>query len=134
MAKVAAAVAGQAGLSGADLVDIATPIAAAAHVPLEHATTEMYTQRSMDKPYADALFAVPEIGRASPAVRTIYGWDVILFTNVVPAVHDTPDDTVAGLMPEARKVFFTRWVDGLAAAMTLDVHEFADRIPDEDVP
>jgi hypothetical protein len=36
--------------------------------------------------YRGALFAIPEVGRISPVTKTMYGYHVILFTAVAPAV------------------------------------------------
>jgi hypothetical protein len=130
--RIAAAVAGQTGLFSVDLLDVATPIAAAAHVPLEHAEVGGRPQRWFDKPYGEALYALPEVGRASAAVRSRYGWDVILATQIIPEVHEGHDAMVAGLIPEARKAYFTHWVDGLAVAMRLGVEKHPELIPDDE--
>ena len=55
---------------------------------LEHQDVPRVSQpaRSTSR-YGDALFALPEVGRASAAVRTQWGWDVILWTDDVPAAR-----------------------------------------------
>ncbi len=72
------------------------------------------------KPYSDALFAIPEIGRVSPPVRTPWGWDIILWDNVIPAVHATPDEVIEAAMPDIKRGYFPHWVQTIAK--NLGVH------------
>ncbi|HEY5922685.1 MAG TPA: peptidylprolyl isomerase [Kofleriaceae bacterium] len=64
--------------------------------------------------YLAALFAVPEVGRVSPPVRTPWGWDVVLWDSVVPEVHATPDELVKAALPEIKRGYFHYWVNRVA--------------------
>jgi hypothetical protein len=119
--QIAAAVAGKTGLFAVDLVDVATPIAAAANARLDHATVPAFAAEGLDAQYGAALFAIPDIGRTSPAVRTKWGWDIVLFTSDVPAAHPSADAYTAALVAEARSAYFKPWVDTVAHGMNLTI-------------
>ena len=53
--------------------------------------------------FADATFAIAEVGRVSTPTRTKYGWDVILLTKIVPA----RSATYTQALPEMRERIFT---------------------------
>jgi len=68
---------------------------------------------ALDPAYATALFAIPEVGRVSPPVRTPWGWDVILLTDVLPAREQTREELAAEVFPDLRRSFFQVWVNQL---------------------
>lgn len=113
--KIAAAVAGERGLLGAHLVDIATPIAGS--VPLFHQDVPLYKRTGLDPPYGEALYAIPEIGRASPAVRTAEGWDVIIWTGVEPETSPSPDELIEKMLPDVKRLYFNMWVGSVAQSL-----------------
>lgn len=117
--KVAAALVGERGLLGPQLVAIAEPIAG--DVKLSHEEVPLFRVGALDPPYADALFAIPEIGRASPAVRTKFGWDVIVWTGVEPETSPSPDELVAKLLPDVKQLYFNTWVETVAQRLGLHV-------------
>jgi hypothetical protein len=82
----------------------------------------------LEDEYADALFAIRELGRASPAVRTSRGWDVIAWTAVEPELAPSPDVLAAALMPEVQRAYFARWVGKLGRSMGVQVQLFEDNV------
>jgi hypothetical protein len=83
--------------------------------PVEVAVVSFFTKNGLALGYRDALFDIPEVGRISPhAVRTQWGWDVILFTDVIPAQKYTREQAAAEAFPEVRRGYFNAWVDQLA--------------------
>src|ERR1700733_13302959 len=107
--RIADAAGVRSGLFSVDLVELAVPIADAAGVKVEHADVPAYASAGLETNYGAALFAIPDIGRTSPAVHTKWGYDVVLFTADVPAVHPSADAYTAELVAEARKAYFKPW-------------------------
>lgn len=117
--KIAAALAGERGLLGPHLVALAQPIAGS--VALFHQDVPLYKRTGLDSAYADALFAIPEIGRTSPAVRTSEGWDVILWTGLEPETSPSPDELIAKLLPDVKQLYFNMWVGTIAQRLGIHV-------------
>lgn len=68
--------------------------------------------------YAKPLFSIPEVGRTWPsAVRTDWGWDVILFSDVIPAEHLTPEQVAERYLPDVKRSYFSQWTQQLAQRM-----------------
>jgi len=124
--KVAAALAGERGLLGPQLVSLAQPIAGS--VSLFHQDVPLYKRTGLDPAYADALFAIPEIGRASGAVRTSEGWDVIVWTGVEPEVSPSPDELIAKFLPDVKQLYFNTWVGTIAQRLHVHVEVVAANI------
>jgi hypothetical protein len=112
--RLAAELADQTGLFGVHLSDAARRIAQGSGAELETLDFRPAPRDQLVEPYAQALFAIPEIGRASPAFRTPWGWDVVVWTAGSPARARSRDDVAAELFPEARRRQFQRWVSQLA--------------------
>jgi hypothetical protein len=111
--KVAAAVANETGLFGVNLRETATRISAGSGLTVE-AVDVKATQRSrLDPVYGDALYALPEVGRASGAVRTPWGWDVVVWTGGLPPQDMTREQMAESAFPELRRLAFGAWVNGL---------------------
>lgn len=73
--------------------------------------------------FADAAFSIPEPGRVAPPVRTKWGWDVILLTDILEAV-DIDRATAAEQMFEAlRPREFLAWTSRLSDAHTIEMNE-----------
>lgn len=117
--KVAAAVAEERGLLGPHLVALAQPIAGA--VKLFHQDVPLYKHSGLDPAYADALFAISEIGRASGAVRTRDGWDVIIWTGLEPETSPSSDELIAKLLPDVKQLYFNTWVASVAQRLGIRV-------------
>jgi hypothetical protein len=75
----------------------------------------------LEKTFGDALFSIPEIGTISPPIRTKWGWDVILWTEVLPAETLTRDELAAKRFPEERLQAFDAWVARVAKDLGLKV-------------
>ena len=112
--QLAAALADQTGLFGVHLSDAARRIAQGSGAQLETLEFRPASREQLEGAYAAALFAIPEIGRASPAFRTPWGWDVVVWTGGSPARTRSRDDAAAELFPELRRRQFQRWVTQLA--------------------
>lgn len=119
--KIAAALAGETGLFGVNVRDIAERIAAGSGQKLEVADVQQMQRERLDPAYAAALYAVPEVGRASGAVRTPWGWDVIAWTGGLPALELTREQLAESAFPELRRVVFGAWVNGLIKELHVKV-------------
>ena len=85
-------------------------------------TVVFYARESLDKAYADALFAIPEAGRIAPqAVRTPWGWDVILLDGILPAKTYTREEAAAEAFPEIRRQYFTHWVNQIIRSLGVKI-------------
>ena len=111
--KVAAAVAGETGLFGVNLREIASRIAATSGMAIEVADGKQMPRANLDPAYGDALFALPDVGRASGAVRTPWGWDVIVWTGGLPAKESTREELAAEKFLDMRRQTFQAWVNQL---------------------
>ncbi len=112
--RLAAELAGQTGLFGVHLSDAARRIAQGSGAELETTGFRPAARDQLVDAYAAALFAIPEIGRASPAFRTPWGWDVVVWTGGSPAHERSRDEVAAELFPELRRRQFQRWVTQIA--------------------
>jgi hypothetical protein len=118
--QIAAAVVNERGLLGPQLVELAQR--AAPTTKLDHENVPPYRAGKLDDNYAAALFAIPEVGRTAPkAVRTKWGWDVILFTEDVPATDPPADEIAAKLLPDAKVAYFNTWVASIAKQLGIHV-------------
>ncbi len=106
---IAEVLAPERGLLGPQLVELAQR--AAGETKLDHQDVPAYRIGGFgDARYGNALFALPEIGRTTPATRTKWGWDIIAWTGDVPATDPTEDEIVEKLLPEVKQSFFATWV------------------------
>ncbi len=119
-ARIASVLAAQHGLSDADLVPIAQPIAEAAGVTVDHQLVPPTLAIGLDLPYATALYGIAEVGRTAGPVRTKWGWDVVLFQQDVPA-EDASDQVIHDhVIVEARRVHFPLWVSAVAHTLGIE--------------
>jgi len=126
--QIAAAAADKTGWLPVELDEAADRIAAGRTI--EKADVSFKLPAQVVEPYAKALFALPDVGRTSPAVRTQWGWDVILYTSVLPAVHPTEGELEQQVMPGVKERYFSVWVHQLEVAMGLHVEEHPDALKD----
>lgn len=117
--RIAAALAHETGLLGPSLLALAQ--AAVPGEPLKHEDVTAYRAGGLEGNYAKALFALPEIGRASPVVRTKWGWDVIVWTDDVPAADPSEAEVIAKLLPDVKIAYFARWVDAIGKSLGVHV-------------
>jgi hypothetical protein len=116
--RTAAALATQTGLFEPDLDETARRIAVDAGLSIEANHTELRPRGWFaSAPYGDALFALPEIGRASATFRTARpeppGWDIVILTDLKAADPRTPEQLIEELFPEVRRRSFAAWADAL---------------------
>ena len=126
MERVAAALAGETGMMPSHFLAIAQR-AAGNHV-LDHQDVPPTLPAGLDPSYADALYRLPDIGRASPAVRTRWGWDIVLWSDVVPARHGTADEIVREALPAVKQEHFPAWVAELAHRLGVTIQPFPDNV------
>jgi len=119
--RLAAELAGQTGLFGVHLAEAAKRIAQGSGIELDTADFRPAHHDDLVESYAAALYAIPEVGRASPAFRTPWGWDVVLWTGGVEARERSRDEVVAELFPELRRRQFQRWVTQLGKQLGLHI-------------
>jgi hypothetical protein len=119
--RLAAELTGQTGLFGVHLSEAAQRIAAGSEVKLETADVRPTHQDDLVAPYAKALYAIPEVGRIAPPVRTQWGWDVVLWTGGVEARERSRDEVVAELFPELRRQQFQLWVTQLGKQLGVHI-------------
>ncbi|HSD87335.1 MAG TPA: hypothetical protein VLB44_07460, partial [Kofleriaceae bacterium] len=112
--EIAEALSNERGLMPQHLVEIAQQIAGT-RAKISSGIVAPYTRQGLDPTYTQALFSIPEIGRTSPAVRTPWGWDVVLFNDIVPEVHPSPEEVTRQLLPEVKRSFFPQWTNQIAA-------------------
>jgi hypothetical protein len=124
--KIAAAVATEHGLLGPQLVEIAQRIAGP--VVLAHQDVPPYKIGGLEDAYGNALFALTEIGRTTSAVRTANGWDVVVWTGMVPAATPSDAELTADLLPIVKQTYFNKWVDDIKAALHVKVELVPDNI------
>jgi len=119
--RLAAALADEPGLFGTHLIDAANRIAAGSDLKLETSDVKPTRRDDLVEPYAQALYAIPEVGRITPAVRTPWGWDVVLWTGGVEAKETSREELVAELFPEIRRRQFQLWVTQLGKQLGVHI-------------
>ena len=73
--------------------------------------------------YAKALFALPEVGRTSPVTKTPWGYDIILYSDVLPARHPSQDEIIKELLPPLKERYFSVWVHQIEVALGVKIEE-----------
>ena len=119
--NIAAELAGQAGLFPAELGATAERLGKGTGLPLDIQDVKASARSSLDGPYADALYAVPEVGRITGPVRTHWGWDVILWNGGLPPKESTQEEIAAEVFPELRRAAFQYWVNDLVKQLGLKI-------------
>lgn len=117
--RVAAALAPERGLFIDDVRRRAHELAGAQ--AMEEGSVDLSDAPRLVPSYSDALFAIEEIGRTSAAVRTDWGWDVILWTEALPARTITEQELAAELFPELRQAYFVAWSKTLGRNVHVEV-------------
>jgi hypothetical protein len=119
--RLAAQLAGEAGLYSVHLSEAAHRIAAGTDVKLETADVNPTERGRLVDSYATALYTLPAVGRTSQAVRTDWGYDVVLWTGGIAAAERTRDEVVAELFPELRRHQFQLWAAQLARQLGVHI-------------
>jgi len=79
--------------------------------------------------YAKPLFAIPEVGRTTGPVRTPWGWDVILMTELFPATNPSPAELAEAALPDVKRSYFPLWVAQLGTKLGLSIKIFDANVP-----
>lgn len=113
--RIAASLAGESGLFPAHLREAAERESAGAGAGLRVAIDQVpaKTREGLVPPFADALFAIPEVGRVSPPTRTPWGWDIVLLVRLLPPEHRAREEVAAKVFPSVRRRQFYRWMDAI---------------------
>jgi hypothetical protein len=111
--QIAGALEHEAGLFPVHLREAADRLAAGSDLRVAHGEFRAATREGLVPPYADALYAIPEVGRVGRATRTPWGWDVILMTRLLPPEVRTREEIAGKVFPDLRRRYFYRWVDEL---------------------
>ncbi|MCX5741134.1 MAG: hypothetical protein NT062_01405 [Proteobacteria bacterium] len=130
--KLAAEVAPETGLMAPHLTPVVAKYqaeAATAKLAIEQTDVPPYAMVGLEKAYAGVLFGIPEIGRTAGPVRTKWGWDVILWTGVVPARDQTVDELAADILPRMRREYFPLWVKQLEQSLNLHIEYIDANLP-----
>jgi hypothetical protein len=117
--QIAAALANEPGISGPNLLPLAQAVVP--NAVLDHEDVTAYRQGALDEGYANALFALQQIGRTSSAVRTKWGWDVIVWTDDVPAADPPESEVIAKLLPDVKIAYFAHWVEAIGQSLGVTV-------------
>lgn len=117
--RVAAALASERGMFPDHVKEKARALAAGQ--PMEDGQAELSDRARLVPAYSDALFAIPERGSTSPAVRTDWGWDIILWTKELPSRTITREQLAQELFPELRQAYFVSWSKRVGGATAVEV-------------
>ena len=79
--------------------------------------------------YRQTLFGLSSIGEVSAPVRGPFGWDLVLWTTVLPAMTATEGDVLAELFGPMRQRYFLDWA--AAAGRGHQIELVADRATTE---
>lgn len=119
--RLAAELAGQTGLYNVHLTEAAQRLAQGSDIKIESLDVKPMHQDDLVDEYARALYGIPEVGQTSRAVRTKWGWDVVLWTGGVTAKERTRDEVVADLFPEIRRRQFQLWVTQISRSLGVKI-------------
>jgi hypothetical protein len=70
--------------------------------------------------YRDPVFALTAIGQLTPPARGPYGWDLILYTDRLPALTQTRAQILDELFPRLRMRWFQMWTSELERALGVE--------------
>jgi len=95
----------------------------AAGRPVEKSDVGFKMPVQLEDHYSQALFALPEVGRTSPVTKTPWGYDVILFADVLPARHPSRDQVIKEVLPPFKERYFSVWVHQIEVALGVKIEE-----------
>lgn len=105
-----------------DLYQIASDTAAGKPIDKPERAVPVLASGGTEASFTAATFGLPAIGTVSAPVRTPWGWDLILLTDIIPAQTLTRDELVAQLFPAVRRAYF----DQFWAAKLEDGHDISE--------
>lgn len=121
--EIAAATRDERGLTASHLEDIAKQVVGS-RGKVDFAVVPPYLDEGgLDPTYAKPLFAIPEVGRTSAAVRTPWGWDVILFSERIAAEKLSQDEIVAKVLPDVKRSYFVTWANQIASKLSVKIYD-----------
>ncbi len=115
------------GLTPPMLKDLGTQILAGRFKLDSEVVPPYLNNGGLEKTYADALFAIPEVGRTSGAIRTPWGWDIVLLSELIPAEKLSHEQVVEKFLPELKRSYFSVWARQVARAVSVKM--FDENIP-----
>lgn len=121
MDQIYARVAGRKDLFPDDLFAIAREVAGPRAIEMLTTPYGTGVDGPGDPTYTKPLFALGAVGEVTPPSRTTWGWDLILWTDSLPALETSADDLRAWMFPELRRAWFERWIDDLAREANADI-------------
>jgi hypothetical protein len=128
--EIAAAAANERGLMAPHLDELARRVLAgrATH---EFASVPPYlNEGGLVEEYARPLFGIREVGRTWPtAVRTPWGWDIILLSELIPAARPSQAEIVEKALPDIKRGYFSVWATQVAQQLGVTVKIYDDKVP-----
>jgi hypothetical protein len=121
--RIAAALADETGLFPVNLRETADRIAAGSEQTVLHGQYRAASREGLVPGYSEALYSIPAVGRVAAPARSLnrassmWDWQVILLTQLVPPQVHTRDEIAAKLFPDLRRRQFYRWVNELAGSL-----------------
>lgn len=116
------------GLFPAQLREATEGVKTSLEIKLEDVAAMPKDNRRYAAAYVGALFAIPEVGRVSPVIKSDFGYHVILMTDRKAEAEIDREQVFGGL----RRQLFVKYVTDLMAASKIEV---ADQLPaGEDAP
>ncbi len=109
--QVAAALANERGMTAPLVRDLVRPLVDGAGVDVEIKDVPVDDGRRWDRAYRDALWCIAEVGRAARPARTMFGWDVVVWTSVIEPKESTREELAQDAFPDVRRQVFTQWVN-----------------------
>jgi hypothetical protein len=124
--RIAAAVKDEKGLTPTHLLEIAQVVAGGKKLQAQSVPPKVY--EGLVKPYADALYGLPEVGRATGPVRTQWGWDVILLTEIVEPAMATDAEMIEKMLPNVKQQYFPVWAAKVGHDLGVSVTRYKENI------
>lgn len=124
--QIAAAAGAEGGWLSPQLFSLADKLAAGRTI--EHEDVPLMDIPALESHYASALYSLPEVGRTSPAVRTKWGWDVVLYRDVLPAMHLSEAQITEKVLPDMQRSYFSLWVHQIEQALGVHVEEHPEQL------
>lgn len=119
--QLAAQFAGKSGWYGVHLTEAAEKLDAGTGIKLDHSDVKPTHQDNLVTEYANALYAIPEVGQTSAATRTKWGWDVILWTGGIEPKDITRQELEAQMFPDLLRHQFIVWSNDVGKQLGVHV-------------
>jgi hypothetical protein len=133
--EIHAALANETGLSTPHIAPVAERIAKQHGVEKDLALEGPYAyvgQRTWQKVWVDALYAIPEVGRVGPVIRIEQGWVVMALVDLKPKPTTAEIEQLAFENIRARK--FDEWSAGIVATRGIAIKKNPQLLDEEAKP